>query len=274
LPLAACAQDTSTTVATDTVATVTADTAASSVNSAAQADTTGIPVPESGTSETLVADSIWYTPGPLVPVSLQPRQVPETEVRRLKGEDDFWYVSVGRDKPKPPENPGWWSRFLMTLGDFFSRPWAVFLLWSVLAGLLVAAIVAFIQSGSGESWFRRNRKLKGLDPESADTGDAFIDNPDLALQRALDAQDYGSAERWLYIRVLSGLGERGLIKPHAEKTNREYLRELRGGPLYDDFSRLLRHYEYTFYGGFTLGPAAFEAIRDQYAQFQNRLDAL
>jgi hypothetical protein len=253
-------------VSLDTTVTV-ADTAA------AVTDTTGIPMPQSGATETVAADSIWYTPGPLTPVSLHTRQVPAAEVTRLKDDDDFWYVSVGRDKPKPPAPPGWWARFLIGLAELFGRPWAVFLLWSILAGLLVAAIVAFIQSGSGESWFRKNRKLKGLDTDD-EAGATLVEHPDLALQKALEAGDYGTAERWLYIRTLGGLGDRGLIKPHAEKTNREYLRELRGGPLYDDFSRLLRHYEYTFYGGFVPSPAAFEAIRDQYAQFQNRLDAL
>lgn len=275
-PLTAGAQDTTATGVRDTTVTAAPDTAAALDTSAAQTDSAGIPLPQQQQTDIVVADSIWYTPGPLAPVSLQPRRVPAAEVNRLKDDDDFWYVSVGREKPKPPKPPeplGWWAHFLMRLGDFFAQPWAVFLLWTILAGLLVAAIVAFIQSGSGESWFRRNRKLKTLDAEGPDAGDAGHD-PDLALQKALETGDYGSAERWLYIRTLGGLGDRGLIKPHAEKTNREYLRELRGGPLYDDFSRLLRHYEYTFYGGFAPSPAAFEAIRDQYAQFQNRLDAL
>ena len=272
-PLTAGAQDTTASSVRDTTVTAAPDTAAARDTSAVQTDSAGIPLPQLQTTDIVVADSIWYTPGPLVPVSLQPRRVPQAEVNRLKDDDDFWYVSVGREKPKPPEPPGWWARFLMHLGDFFGQAWAVFLLWTILAGLLVAAIVAFIQSGSGESWFRRNRKLKAPDADGPEAGDAG-DNPDLALQRALETGDYGSAERWLYIRTLGGLGERGLIKPHAEKTNREYLRELRGGPLYDDFSRLLRHYEYTFYGGFVPSPDAFEAIRDQYARFQNRLDAL
>lgn len=256
---------------TDTAA-VGADTAAAAADSVA-ADTTAVVQSDTAT-QTAPTDSIWYTPG-LAPVHLQPRYVPATDVSRLRKEDDFWYVSVGPDKPKPPTPPdphlGWWARFFQRLGEFLSQDWVAFLLWSLLAGLMVAAIVYIIQSGNGEQWFRRRRSLKTMEVGPDAPGP---EDPALALQKALDAGDFGEAERCLYLGALIHLGDKGLIRPTPEKTNREYLRELRGNPLYDDFTRLLRHYEYTFYGGFAPGPTAFQAIREQYAQFQTRLDAL
>ena len=145
-------------------------------------------------------------------------------------------------------------------------------MWSLLAGLLVAGIVVFIQSGNGENLFRRSRRLRQTEGEGFDADQ--VEDPALALQKAIEAGNYPEAERCLFLLALTRLGERGLIHPGTDKTNREYLREMRGGPLYDDFAPLLRHYEYIFYGGFTLSPSAFQAIRERYTRFQNRLDAL
>ena len=193
------------------------------------------------------------TTPPFEPVHLQPRHVPANDVPELRKDDDFWYVAVGPDKPKPPppppKNGSAWQKFFRAIAAFFDTPGAAFLLWSLLAGLLVAAIVAFIQSGSGESLFRRSRRLRLKEGEGSDS--ALPEDPTLALQRAIDAGQYAEAERCLFLLALTRLGERGVIHRFGDKTNREYLREMRGGPLYDDFAPLLRHYEYTFYGGFT-----------------------
>ncbi|TDX00925.1 uncharacterized protein DUF4129 [Dinghuibacter silviterrae] len=237
-------------------------------------DTTTALAPDT-TTQTASSDTIWYNQG-IAPVHLQPRHVPSGEVDRLRKEEDFRYVAIGPDKQKPPEpkpeHETWWDRFWTKVGNFLSQPWAVFMLWTLLVGVAVAALVAIIQAGSGQSMFRRSRKLKEVAEGEKDID--VIDDPERELEKALEARDYSAAERWLYIRALSGLGERGLIKHHPEKTNRQYLRELRGHPLYDDFAPLLRHYEYTYYGGFAPSAAAFQTIRDQYARFQNRLDTL
>lgn len=247
----------------DTASTVT-DTTSATVDSATfQTDTVAVEA----------SDSLWYNHA-LNPVTLHPRHLPKGVVDSLRRLDDFWYVSVGKDKPKPPkiaDSHSWWIRLLQWLGELFQKPWWAFFWWSVLAGVLVAAIVYIVQSVTGVRWFGRHRKLTGDDDKTADE---IPEDPEEALKKALAAGDYREAERFLYLTTLKRLGQRGLVRILKEKTNREYLSELRGHELYDAFARLTRHYDYTWYGGFVPSPAAFEDIRAQFDQFQNRLDTL
>jgi hypothetical protein len=239
----------------------------------AQTDTTVVQAADTVAVE--ASDSLWYNKTPQ-PLTLHPRHIPGQVADSLRQLDDFWYVSVGKDKPEPVKPPdtheNWWFRFVKWLIELFQKPWMVFLGWTLLAGALVAAIVYIIQSVTGVRWF--GRKNPALNGDEAGNTAAAPDDPALALQKALAAGDYREAERCLYLVTLRRLGERGLLRLLQEKTNREYLRELRGHALYDAFARLTRHYDYTWYGGFAPSPAAFEGLRAEYDQFQNRLDTL
>ena len=239
-------------------------------STAPAADSVNITAPDS-----TAADPPWYNQT-LRPVSLNPRHIPDRSVDSLRARDDFWYVAVGKDKPVPPKprdpHENWWQRFVHWLWDQCQKPWVVFMLWTLLAGALVAAIVYIVQSASGVTWFHRNRGMGGVD-DSQTIGDVS-DTPAQALQKALAAGDYRQAERCLYLAALQRLGEKGLVSLLREKTNRDYLRELRGNAVYDAFARLTRHYDYTWYGGFVPSQTAFDGIRAEYDQFQNRLDTL
>jgi len=215
----------------------------------------------------------WYvtrTDSPAInPLMVYPIRNPaDSDVLALRKEDDFWYVPVGPGKPKVnkeiPKRKEPWS----------PGPWFRFLLLSLIAGALVAALVVIIQSGSGEPWFKRNRRLKKQAAGKADPEPVHPDDPHRALQQAIDREDYASAVRFLFLITLAEMFERKLIFSAREKTNRVYLRELQGSPFYTDFARLVRHYDYTFYGGFSPDAATFGEIREQYEQYQNRLHSL
>jgi hypothetical protein len=194
------------------------------------------------------------------------RKLSPVTMTNLRKEDDFWYVPVGPDKKKKekqkPDTPK----------PFEIRKWFVFLIYSLIAGLLVAVIVFLLQSGNGERWFRSSkRKLAAPEDGTKDIAPTSLEE---ALRTAVDQEQYAAAVRYLFLITLGRLAARNRITPGPDKTNREYLRELRENALYGDFARLVLHYEYTFYGGFTLEQDTFREIREQYEQFQNRLDAL
>lgn len=193
------------------------------------------------------------------------RKLSPAAVTDLRKDDDFWYVPVGPDKKKEKQKPE-------TPKPFEIRKWFVFLVYSLIAGLLVGVIVFLLQSGSGERWFRSSKR-KLATPEDGTEGIAPA-NLDEALRMAVDQEHYRAAVRYLFLITLGRLAALNWITPGPDKTNREYLRELRENALYGDFARLVLHYEYTFYGGFTLEQDTFRGIREQYEQFQNRLDAL
>jgi hypothetical protein len=75
----------------------------------------------------------------------------------------------------------------------------------------------------------------------------------------------------MYLRALKDLSNAGLIHYAHERTNHEYLDELRDTPYYRDFFRLTRHFEFTWYGKFELPAEAFSVVRQGFEQFREGL---
>jgi|GEM_PF-5740243 hypothetical protein len=218
----------------------------------------------------------WYTTlRNAPPLKANVRRVPPKHVSGDRKDDDFWYVDVGPGQPKPvkiednPHKNKFWEAFWRSL----DKPWVAFLFWTFLAGLLVAAIVFFIQSGSGESWFTSRRKRKKRLTQT-ETDVELKTDLGQALREAIQREDYREAIHLLFLQTLIALEARNLIHLFKDKTNREYFRELNGNPLQSDFARLLRHYEYSYFGGFAPDGETFRILHDQYTQFQNRLNTL
>jgi hypothetical protein len=239
-------------------------------------DTSAAAADSSGADTVTAREPPWYNNrnGPLDD-SLIPRRLPAGVVSNFRQQDDFWYVPVGPHPhsvaPKPSSTL--LRRLLLALGRLLSKPWFVFLLWTFAAGAVLASIVLILQATGGGRWAGRPRKAKTL---QQDDPDSRHEVPDLLhfLQLALDRSDYTAAVRYLFLITLARMAERRLIVTGPGLTNRDYTRQLSGHPLHAEFSRLVLRYEYTFYGGFVPSVSSFPAIREQYEQFQHRLDVL
>lgn len=231
-----------------------------------QTDTTALVSTQTTDTISGYTETPWYTtrtdtPG-VSPLTIRSvRRLSDSTMNGLRKDDDFWYVAVGPEKKQPVEPP--------KPPDF---KWWGFWFWAILCGLGVALIVVLIQFFTGERLFKR-RRSSSLDLGEG-PGGIIPPNLEETFQAAVGRQDYTTAERCLFLMALDGLGSRDLIVPGKEKTNREYLRELREHPLYSDFARLARHYEYTVYGGFAPDEETFARVHRQYEQFQNRLQTL
>lgn len=108
----------------------------------------------------------------------------------------------------------------------------------------------------------RNRKLR-QDEWAADTEslEQRLHDSDLnaLLQRALAAEDYRQATRIHFLMVIKYLSEKGALQWSQEKTNRQYVREMRGRPQAKDFQRAVSLYEYVWYGNGPITRERYEA---------------
>ena len=232
---------------------------------------------QSGTAE--VDDSLGFIRITDIPerLTLSRRAVPDTTVRRLLKDDDYWYVAVGpRRKPLPPKQEPrelpWWYRAIVAVMSFFAMLASSFWGIALICGVAMALVVLVLQSVHwGSFWSKRRRGLKGETPGDQLPQEAV--DPDAALRAAVEKGEYTQAVRLLFLQTLMTLAKRGRLKMEKDKTNREYLRELAGAPWSRDFARLVLQYEYTFYGGFVLGAPDFERVRAQFDQFQSDVTA-
>lgn len=98
-----------------------------------------------------------------------------------------------------------------------------------------------------------------------DNLDAYIQETDLEkfLREALEKGNYNQAVRIYYLQIIKDLSGQKAIEWSREKTNRDYLREMRPHPKFADFRAATRTYEAVWYGNSTLDQSLFERVAAQ-----------
>ncbi len=91
------------------------------------------------------------------------------------------------------------------------------------------------------------------------------------LEQALAAGDYNLAVRLLFLSYLKELILKGRIEWRQDKTNGEYLSELRGTDNFDEFARLTLVFERVWYGKATLSRAQYDQIAQQFKIATSRI---
>lgn len=140
--------------------------------------------------------------------------------------------------------------------------------WVLLVGALLLVLRALIGQKGGRL-FRRNlvENRLGIEEEIHDIH--ALDFPAL-IAAALKAEDYRSAVRYHYLELLGKLSQRERIDWRPEKTNGEYLVELRGTRLSDPMRSLTHFFDYVWYGEFEIGEREY----GDYRRDVERIDAV
>ena len=193
------------------------------------------------------------------------RNIPEQNVQKVKSDEDYWYVNLTPPRKKKEaesstKNP-----------SIFDRVWFKTLFWIIVIGGFLALLVWFLAT-SNVSLFRR--KMKTTEGESVaemETENIFEIKFEKEIQKAIDAGNFRLAVRLMYLRTLKDLSLRNLINYTHEKTNTDYLFQLAGSPYYNNFFRLTRSFDYTWYGHFPLSQESFSVIQNDFNSFKQQL---
>jgi hypothetical protein len=92
-------------------------------------------------------------------------------------------------------------------------------------------------------------------------------NLEALLNKALEVNDYRLAIRYYYLTTLKSLSNKKLIEYHKDKTNTEYLFEIKDKGLKNQFSYLTYVYTYVWYGEFFIDEQHFLVVKNKYQQF-------
>lgn len=91
------------------------------------------------------------------------------------------------------------------------------------------------------------------------------------LERAILNNDYRLATRYYYLLLLKIMSQKGIIKYDKDKTNSEYLFELKSINSRKQFSYLIYLYDYVWYGEFPIDELKFNAIENNYKSYIKKL---
>ena len=117
----------------------------------------------------------------------------------------------------------------------------------------------------------KNKKIKRTTEEKIDIQkiEANIHEADLDYftRQAKEAGDYNLAIRLYYLAILKELSLQKAIKWKVDKTNREYMQELRASAHFADFRSLTYVFEQAWYSNRLLDAASFEQLEPSFRSF-------
>ncbi len=138
--------------------------------------------------------------------------------------------------------------------------------------LALVLIVLLLRGLLGSDLKVRNKKIKGAEI-SIEQIEEDIENADLQtfIHQALDQEQYALALRLYYLAVLKELTLRKAVRWKKEKTNLDYLREMRSSEYFKTFKSLTFIFERVWYGERHLDKEGFLQLEPRFQAFINQL---
>lgn len=94
-----------------------------------------------------------------------------------------------------------------------------------------------------------------------------------ALQSAIRDGDFTQAVRLYYLKIIAALVRHRQIQWRKEKTNSDYLRELRRQAYYAEYEWLTRQYENAWYGKQPVSAESFQQLVPRFRQLEQQIQS-
>ena len=183
--------------------------------------------------------------------------------------DTFSSNNTGSFKRKNDSSQNAESARARKPSNIFSNPIVKVILW-VMAIFLIGFLI--YKLFLGENFFRRNRAYQKTSATQKE-GDMITDPSayDKMISQAVMNKNYRLAIRYLYLQALQNLSGKGALQFSTDKTNTEYITELRGKPYQNDFAAITLSYEYVWYGKFDISEDTYNRLLREYNSLQQKL---
>ena len=185
----------------------------------------------------------------------------DDDLSKKYSSDEFIYVDP-EPIQKKTENYSW----LDALGDFFGNAFPVII---ILIAVFIIVRVLINREGFwvfGKSPDKAVKALDLVDEEEIENLDI-----DLLLSKALEDKNYRLAVRYYYLNTLKKLSAINLITIDKDKTNSDYLFEIKDLNSRKEFSKLSYIYDYVWYGEFKLDDVRFQQIQKAFNNFNSSI---
>ena len=206
------------------------------------------------------------------------KRLVNTEARKkLTADEDFWYANKdfrqlqeadetnnGGGKGKHDTSQQRKSAQPATNEAVKERSWLRTIVWLITVTGFMLALGIFLRNSNIGLFRKRTRSDESRDQSLAVSEDIFTINYQADIDKAAAQGNYRLAIRLMFLRLLKQLAEKEIIQYRAGKTNFDYLQELRASSYYNDFFRLTRNYEYSWYGLFPVTQQAYEQVRRDF----------
>ncbi len=160
----------------------------------------------------------------------------------------------------------YWFKKLFGLSDGVSQS-AVNIILKVIATSIVLyviyLIVKVILNKEGQWIFGKSTTKKIINHDDIERNLQYVDFEKL-IASTLKSGNQRLAIRYYYLWLLKKMSEKNMIEWNPEKTNSDYLYEIKNESLKNDFSYLSYLYNYIWYGEFEITATSFKEIEKSF----------
>jgi hypothetical protein len=187
------------------------------------------------------------------------RYINEKKLQSLRSQKAFKYPDLENDtlevKNDPPPPPSRFEGIDVSIFLWLIVAVAAIIVILQLSGLNVRQLFSPGKSGGEESRGEIEENIHGI---------AF----ETAIANAISAGNYSLATRLMYLQGLKTLSDKNLISWHENKTNWQYVYELKNQALRSSFRTVTSIFEYVQYGNMAVGKEKFEYVQEAFRNFK------
>ena len=141
------------------------------------------------------------------------------------------------------------------------------LFWGVaIAFVLFILYKLFLSNGI----FKRNATSKVVSEVLVEEVIATVADYDRLIHESLAQGDHRMAVRYLFLRTLVDLADKEYLHYSADKTNYQYVQEIRIDKR-NEFASLVLNYEYIWYGNFPLTGESYAGVEKKFNNFYSKI---
>lgn len=137
----------------------------------------------------------------------------------------------------------------------------------VIAGFVLYFLIKFLMGKDGNFFFSKKNKKVHIANQDLNENIHEINFSETIAQSERQ-HDYRSAVRYQFLSVLKILADRKLINWNPEKTNKDYLEELKSSVLEAEFKELAHIFDYVWYGEFEVNEESYRHFKKQFLNFK------
>lgn len=212
---------------------------------------------------------------------LQPVEFNTSKIEEYRNSPEFDYLNI-------EEKDSWWTRFKKWInawynkivnwifGDYKANRLLAFIIdiFPYLLLFLLVGIIAWLFSrlNPGRRMLQTTRNSEVFLTEEEE----LVKNEDLPglLREAVKNGNFRLAVRYYYLSELSKLDQLSLIEYEYQKTNRDYVNELKDEIIRKHFAEVTKLYEFIWYGSFKVSEADFRLAEKGFIRMDKTLESL
>ncbi|WP_179352005.1 DUF4129 domain-containing protein [Winogradskyella vidalii] len=209
---------------------------------------------------------------------IEKQSIEEKDLESYKADDDFNYAEAVAEENILDKIYNWLQNLLRKFWEAIfgvgtAKGFTFFMLRVlpyILLGVLVFLLIRFFLKVNSNNLITKAKKEGTI---SFTEEEQIIKNEDIPalIKEAISQNNYRLAIRYYYLLALKHLTESDSISWEPQKTNEDYINEIKKEHLKIDFKNITKIYDYVWYGEFNVDALKFENLKRPFENLNNTI---